>query len=36
MEMYGTVESNAAREGDDALLNYSAIIYLELIRLWFY
>ncbi len=34
MKIYSTVKSNA--EGDDMLLNNSAIIYLELIQLWFY
>lgn len=36
--MYCIVKGNAATEGDDMLLNYSAIIYLRLIRLccyWF-
>lgn len=36
MKIYSAVKSNAATERDDMLLNYSAIIYLELIQLWFY
>lgn len=36
MKMYSTVKTSAASEGDDVLLNYGAIIYLELIQLGFY
>lgn len=36
IKIYSTVQSSAVGEGDDMLLNYSAIIYLELIQLWFY
>lgn len=33
MKMYCIVKANAATERDNTLLNYSAIIYLQLIRL---
>lgn len=36
MKMYCSVNANAATEADNVLLNYSAIIYLHLIRLCCY
>lgn len=36
MKMYCIVKTNVATEGDNMLLNYSAIIYLQLIRLCCY
>lgn len=36
MIMYYSVKSNAVTEGGDVLLNYSTVIYLELIRSWRY
>lgn len=36
MKMYCIVKANAATEGDNMLLSYSAIIYLQLIRLCCY
>lgn len=36
MKMYCSVNANAATEADNGLLNYSAIIYLQLIRLCCY
>lgn len=36
MKIYCRVKANAGTEGDNMLLNYSAIIYLQLIRLCCY